>query len=64
MLRLFICFVIKDEILVSEFINHFTSIKSNGIISEWYNKKIETEKDFQDEININLNNSNINCLSL
>jgi hypothetical protein len=42
MLKLFISYSHKDETLVSNFISHIAPLKNNGVVSEWYDRKIET----------------------
>ena len=64
MLKLFISYSHKDETLVSKFISHIAPLKSNGIISEWYDRKIETGEEFQNDIDNNLENADIICLMI
>ncbi len=61
MLKLFISYSHKDETLVSKFISHIAPLKSNGIISEWYDRKIETGEEYQNDIDNNLENADIIC---
>lgn len=60
--KLFISYSHKDENLVEDFINHVAPLKNNGIVSEWYDRKIETGEEFQNEIDNNLENADIICL--
>jgi energy-coupling factor transporter ATP-binding protein EcfA2 len=62
MLRLFISYSHKDEQQVSKFLNHLSPLKNNGFILEWYDRKIETGKVFQSDIENNLNKADIICL--
>ena len=64
MLKLFISYSHKDETLVSKFISHIAPLKSNGIISEWYDRKIETGEEYQNDIDNNLENADIICLMI
>jgi hypothetical protein len=64
MLKLFISYSHKDETLVTKFINHISPIKNNGLISEWYDRKIETGDEFQDDIDNHLGNADIICLMI
>ena len=64
MLKLFISYSHKDETLVSKFINHIAPLKNSGLISEWYDRKIETGEEFQNEIDNNLDNADIICLMI
>lgn len=62
--KLFISYSHKDESLIEDFINHVAPLKNNGILSEWYDRKIETGEEFQDEIDNNLVNADIICLMI
>lgn len=64
MLKLFISYSHKDETLVSKFISHIAPLKSNGIISAWYDRKIETGEEYQNDIDNNLENADIICLMI
>lgn len=64
MLKLFISYSHKDETLVSNFISHIAPLKNNEIISEWYDRKIETGEEFQIDIDNNLENADIICLMI
>lgn len=62
MIKLFISYSHKDENFVSEFISHLAPLKNNGIIQEWYDRKIETGEEFQNDINNNIADADIICL--
>lgn len=62
MLKIFISYSHKDETSVKKFINHISPLKNNGILQEWYDRKIETGEEFQDDIDNNLENADIICL--
>ncbi|HEY5589600.1 MAG TPA: TIR domain-containing protein [Paludibacter sp.] len=62
MLKLFISYSHKDETTVSKFLNHLSPLKNNGILKEWYDRKIMSGEDFQDDIDNNLENADIICL--
>ncbi len=64
MLKLFISYSHKDETLVSKFINHISPLESSGKIKKWYDRKIETGEEFQDDIDNNLDNADIICLMI
>lgn len=64
MLKLFISYSHKDDALVSKFINHIAPLKNSKLISEWYDRKIETGEEFQNDIDNNLNNADIICLMI
>ncbi len=64
MIKLFISYSHKDESLISEFINHISPLKNNGILKEWYDRKIETGEEFQGDIDNNLENADIICLMI
>lgn len=56
MIKLFISYSHKDETLVNEFLNHISPLKNNGYLTEWYDRKIETGEEFQDDIDNNIEN--------
>lgn len=62
--NLFISYSHKDEALVAEFISHVTPLKNNGLLSEWYDRKIESGEVFQNDIDDNLKNADIICLMI
>jgi uridine kinase len=62
--KLFISYSHLDEKFVSKFLNHLSPLKNNGFIEEWYDRKIETGQEFQDDIDNNLNNADIICLMI
>jgi len=64
MLNLFISYSHKDETLVSKFSNHVHPLESNGLIKKWYDRKIETGEEFQNDIDNNLDNADIICLMI
>ncbi len=64
MLKLFISYSHKDEAIVSSFISHIAPLKNNGILTEWYDRKIETGEEFQKDIDNNLENADIVCLMI
>ena len=61
-MNLFISYSHLDEEKIKEFIKHLAPLKSNGIIQEWYDRKIIAGHDFQNDISNNLENANIICL--
>jgi len=62
--KLFISYSHKDENLIEDFINHVAPLKNNDFLSEWYDRKIETGEEFQNDIDDNLENSDIICLMI
>ena len=64
MLKLFISYSHKDEILVAKFINHIAPLKSSRLITEWHDRKIDTGEEFLDDIDNNLNNADVICLMI
>ncbi|MEY4003783.1 MAG: hypothetical protein RIT07_1825, partial [Bacteroidota bacterium] len=64
MLKLFISYSHKDETLVSNFISHIAPLKNNGVVYEWYDRKIETGEEFQKDIDNSLENADIICLMI
>jgi len=63
-LKLFISYCHKDEILISDFISHIKPLKDNGMIIEWYDRKIETGNELQKSIDNNLEKADIICLMI
>lgn len=59
-LKLFICHSHEDDI--QDFITHITPLKDNGLIEDWYDRKILAGSHFQNEIDNNLNDAGIICL--
>lgn len=64
MLKLFISYSHKDETFVSKFLNHIAPLKNNGIIQVWYDRRIETGKEFQEDIDTNLEKADVICLMI
>ena len=62
--KLFISYSHKDESLIKDFINHVAPLKNNDILSEWYDRKIETGEEFQNDIDNNIENADIICLMI
>ncbi|MBM3708003.1 MAG: toll/interleukin-1 receptor domain-containing protein [Actinobacteria bacterium] len=63
-LKLFICYSHKDESYIDDFIAHLSPLKRNGLIKEFYDRKILASEDYQDTIDDNLNNADIICLCI
>jgi len=61
-LKLFISYSHHDESFISDFIKHITPLKDNGLIDDWYDRKIVAGKDFQERIDNNLKDADIVCL--
>jgi hypothetical protein len=61
-LDLFISYSHADEGYIEEFIKHITPLKNNGLIENWYDRKIIAGQDFQDDIDNNLEDADIICL--
>jgi uridine kinase len=64
MIKLFISYSHKDEALVAKFNNHISPLKSNGTLTEWYDRKIETGEEFQKDIDNNLEKADVICLMI
>ena len=64
MLRLFISYSHVDEELIRKFINHLTPLKTNGLIHEWYDRRIETGREYLTDIDNNLSNADLICLMI
>lgn len=63
-LKLFICYSHLDELFVNEFIKHLSPLKNNGLLEEWYDRKIVAGKDYQDTIDNNFDKADIICLCI
>lgn len=61
-LKLFISYSHLDETKIDVFRKHIAPLKDNGIIEDWYDRKILGGKDFQNEIDNNLADADIICL--
>lgn len=57
--KIFISYSHKDEEFKDEFIEHLGSLKQNNIISEWNDRKITGTDNWENEIDENLETSNI-----
>ncbi len=63
-MKLFISYSHSDEDYIKEFIKHLSPLKTNGLIKEWYDRKILAGEYFQDTIDNNLNFADIICLCI
>lgn len=61
-LKLCISYSHLDQEHIEEFIKHIAPLKSNGLIEDWYDRKIIAGQDLQDSIDNNLENADIICL--
>ncbi len=61
-LKLFISYSHRDEEHINDFIKHIAPLTTNGLIEDWYDRKIRAGQDFQDEADNNLENADISCL--
>lgn len=61
-LKVFISYSHNDEKHINEFIKHNAPLRNNGLIEEWYDRKIVAGEDFQDTIDNNLELADIICL--
>ena len=63
-MKLFVSYCHDDGSLIEDFVSHIKPLKDNGVIDDWYDRKIESGNDFLDEIDSNLTSSDIICLML
>jgi hypothetical protein len=63
-LKLFISYSHNDEVHIKEFIRHIAPLKTNGLIEDWYDRRIIAGKDYQNTINNKLEDADIICLFL
>ena len=62
-LKLFISYSHFDEKpYIEEFIKHIVPLKDNGLIEEWYDRKILSGENYQNKIDSNLKDGDIICL--
>jgi len=65
-LKLFISYSHQDNLpnnpYIEQFKNHIAPLKNNGLIEEWYDRKILPSDDYQKEIDYNLEDTDIICL--
>lgn len=65
-LKLFISYSHEDNkegnLYIEEFKKHITPLKTNGLIEDWYDREILPGKNFNDEIENNLEEADIICL--
>jgi hypothetical protein len=62
-LKLFICYSHLDEKpYIEQFKKHITPLKDNGLMEEWYDRKILPGEDYQKPIDNNLEDADIICL--
>ena len=62
--KLSISYSHQDEDKIRDFIKHLAPLKENGLISEWYDRKIMAGQDLQYEIDNNLYDADIICLCI
>lgn len=63
-LKLFISYSHLDEKHIEDFIKHLAPLKENGLIEDWYDRKILPGKNFQMEIDNNFEDADIICLMI
>ena len=63
-LKVFISYSHEDDNDIKAFITHIAPIKNNGMVEEWYDRKIIAGKEFQDKIDNNLEDADIICLMI
>ena len=65
-LKLFISYSHQDNLgentYIEQFKKHIAPLKDNGLIEEWYDREIFAGKDYQKEIDNNLEDADIICL--
>ena len=61
-LKLFISYSHLDEEYIESFIKHITPLQSNGLIENWYDRKIVAGKDYQVAIDNELSDADVICL--
>lgn len=62
-IKLFISYSHQDETpYIQDFKKHIIPLKDNGLIEEWYDRKILAGEDYQNKIDSNLEDADIICL--
>ena len=61
-LKLFISYSHLDENRIDEFIKHSAPLTNNGLISQWYDRKIKAGENHRKNIDNNLDDADIICL--
>ena len=65
-LKIFISYSHQDNLFdnpyIEEFKKHITPLKDNGLIEEWYDRRILPSEDYQNKIDNNLEDADIICL--
>lgn len=61
-LKLFCSYSHLDEAKVEKFLKHLAPLENEGLISKWYDRKIEAGENFQKNIDNNLADADIVCL--
>ena len=61
-MKLFISYSHEDESYIKEFRHHTALLRNNGLISDWYDDKTKSGDTLPDEIENNMQNSDIICL--
>ncbi len=62
-IKLFICYSHQDEApFVEQFKKHISPLKDNGLVEEWYDRKILPGEDYQNQIDNNSEDADIICL--
>jgi hypothetical protein len=62
--KLFISYSHLEEDFIKNFRAHLAPLRSQNIISDWYDRKIMAGEDLQETINNNLNDANVICLCI
>lgn len=61
-LKVFISYSHKDTSYVDRFRTHISPLKDNGLIEDWYDRKILPGEDFEEKIDNNLEDADVICL--
>lgn len=65
-LKLFVSYSHKDNLAgnpyIDQFIRHIAPLKENGLIEDWYDRKIVPGEDYETKIDNNLEDADIICL--
>jgi len=61
-LKIFLSYSHDDAFYIERFRKHLSPLKDNGLVQEWYDRKIIAGEDYKKEIDNNLDDADIICL--
>lgn len=61
-LKIFISYSHEDTSVIERFRKHLSPLKDNGLVEDWYDRKIMPSEDYEEKIDNNLDDTDIICL--